>query len=509
VKAASKKTELERQQETKEKTGVHLDGVMAVNPATGEKIPMYIADYVLAHYGTGAIMAVPAHDERDYAFAKKFELPIKEVVETPQGAALPYAGDGILKDSGKFSSMKSDDIRSIMGREYGRLKKTYRLRDWIVSRQRYWGVPIPIVHCAECGAQPVPVKQLPVELPPVEDYLPDGNGKSPLAKVKEFVEVKCPKCGGKAQRETDTLDTFVDSSWYFLRYIDPKNNKAFASKAKLAKWMPVDLYSGGAEHTTMHVLYSRFWQKALYDMDLVADKEPYARRMNRSIILGPDGQKMSKSHGNVIDPDEVVERLGADTVRMYLAFVGPYNEVSAFPWNPDGVVGVRRFLERVWKLQDSGLKGKGVAPIFHKAIKKVGEDILAMKFNTAISQLMVLLNDIEKRDISQEEWELFLTMLAPFAPHMAEELWSMLGHKKSVHTEPWPAYDEAKLVDDEVTYGIQVDGKTRGEVRMPMNSEKSAVEAAARSVVASRLEGKEIARVIVVPNRLVNFVMKN
>jgi leucyl-tRNA synthetase len=509
VKAASKKTELERQTDQKEKTGVRLEGVMAVNPATGEQIPLYVADYVLAHYGTGAIMAVPAHDERDYAFAQKFGLPIRKVVQSPEGKEV-YTGDGALVDSGEFSGKQSSEVRTDMAERFGRLKKTYRLRDWIVSRQRYWGVPIPIIHCEKCGAQPVPVKDLPVELPPVEDYLPDGNGKSPLAKVKEFVQVECPKCGGKASRETDTLDTFVDSSWYFLRYADPNNNKAFASKAKLAKWMPVDLYSGGAEHTTMHLLYSRFWHKALYDMELVPDAEPYARRMNRSIILGPDGQKMSKSHGNVIDPDEVVERLGADTVRMYLAFVGPYSEVSAFPWNPDGVVGVRRFLERVWRLQEKVSGTGALSPLMHKTIKKAGEDIAAMKFNTAISQLMILLNELEKRPaLSQEEWAAFLTMLAPFAPHTAEELWSEIGHKKSVHLEAWPSYDEAQLIDQEVTYGIQIDGKTRGEVKMPADADKSAVEAAAREAVASRLEGKEVARVIVVPKRLVNFVMKS
>jgi leucyl-tRNA synthetase len=509
VKAASKKTELERQTDQKEKTGVRLEGVMAINPATEEQIPLYVADYVLAHYGTGAIMSVPAHDERDHAFAQKFELPIKVVVQAPAGEDI-YTGEGPLIDSGEYSGTPSNEARKLMAEKFGRLKKTYRLRDWIVSRQRYWGVPIPIIHCQTCGAQPVPVKDLPVELPPVEDYLPDGNGKSPLAKVKEFVETKCPQCGSKASRETDTLDTFVDSSWYFLRYVDPQNNKAFASKAKLAKWMPVDLYSGGAEHTTMHLLYSRFWHKALYDMELVPDAEPYARRMNRSIILGPDGQKMSKSHGNVIDPDEVVERLGADTVRMYLAFVGPYSEVSAFPWNPDGVVGVRRFLERVWRLQEKVSGAGALSPLMHKTIKKTGEDIAAMKFNTAISQLMILLNELEKRSaLSQEEWATFLTMLAPFAPHTAEELWSEIGHKKSIHLEAWPSYDEKMLVDEEVTYGIQIDGKTRGEVKMPADADKSAVEAAAREAVASRLEGKEVARVIVVPKRLVNFVMKS
>jgi leucyl-tRNA synthetase/predicted esterase len=662
VKAASKKTELERQQDTKDKTGVKLEGVEAVNPATGERIPLYVADYVLGHYGTGAIMAVPAHDGRDFAFAKKFKLPIKQVVahvvratsggdavredmpwkernavmaivkhwdkdeylcldwkdhamrtfpsggiegdEDPATAAarevseetgyqnvklerqlggfeylefyhqikrvnirarfryfagrlengekkdiapeeaamhhvvwkkreeLPefllikekdrildlldgaeegaYTGDGYLVNSGGYDGRASEAARKEVTGRYGRAKKTYRLRDWIVSRQRYWGVPIPIIHCGKCGAMPVPEKELPVELPPVKDYLPDGKGRSPLAKVKKFVQAECPKCGGKAERETDTLDTFVDSSWYFLRYTDSRNSKAFASKAKQAHWMPVDLYSGGAEHTTMHLLYSRFWHKALFDMELVADKEPYKRRMNRSIILGPDGQKMSKSHGNVIDPDEAVDRLGADTVRLYLAFIGPYNEVSAFPWNPDGVVGVRRFLERVWRLQEkvSG-KGESRTPLLHKTIKKVGEDIAAQKFNTAISQLMILLNDFEKRGVSEGEWAIFLRLLAPFAPHMAEELWSLLGNKRPVHVESWPEYDEAAMVEDEITYAIQIDGKTRGEVRVAMEADKNAVERAARDVVASRLAQKEVTRVIVVPKRIINFILKD
>ncbi|HTR18783.1 MAG TPA: alpha/beta fold hydrolase, partial [Candidatus Paceibacterota bacterium] len=571
VTQASKKTELERQQETKEKTGVKLEGVEALNPATGEKIPLFIADYVLAGYGTGAIMAVPAHDERDFEFAKKFDLPIKEVVEplvvrtsgpdafrtdipgvqrvaiiavvehwkdpsylclaysagdahgfvggqiekgeTPQQAAereireetgytdlefvkelggvvhsnfygafrkrnvvghfTPllfklksgarievsqeeasiqkvvwvdskdmtafinrgdfslvlqrlqgkswYVGEGYLTNSGNFNGMSSQEARQAMTEEFGRKKTTYRLRDWIVSRQRYWGAPIPIIHCPKCGTVPVPEGELPVLLPETDDFLPDGKGKSPLAKVKPFVNVKCPQCKGDAERETDTLDTFVDSSWYFLRYTDPKNEKEFAAKDKQANWMPIDLYSGGAEHTTMHLLYSRFWHKALFDAGLVADNEPYTRRMNRGIILGPDGQKMSKSKGNVVDPDDVVNRLGADTVRMYLAFIGPYNEVASYPWNPDGVVGVRRFIERVVRSSESVTSSESkLSPLFHRTIKKVGEDIDALKFNTAISALMILLNAMEKAgSVSRTEWNTFLTLLAPFAPHIA------------------------------------------------------------------------------------------
>ncbi len=674
VDKANKKTDLERQ-ENKEKTGVKLEGVEAINPANGEKIPLYVADYVLGHYGTGAIMAVPAHDERDFAFAKKFNLPIKQVVarvirvskgpdavrpgmpfngrqgvkfmerdavmcivkhwekdeylcivwkkfntmhtfvsggvekgedvvaagirevreesgyqhlkfiriigqsqfiefyhqakemnvradmhylyfelkdglQTPlspeedakhtvvwkkadevrsfltineigelwdqlENEDKPYLGDGEIVNSGDFDGLSVDEAKQKMTEAFGRVKKTYKLRDWIVSRQRYWGVPIPIIYCAECGAVPVSAKELPVLLPDVKDYLPAGDGKSPLAKARSFVDTACPQCGGYAERETDTLDTFVDSSWYFLRYTDPKNRKQFAENRKQKNWMPVDLYSGGAEHTTMHVLYSRFWHKALFDMGLVADQEPYARRMNRSIILGPDGQKMSKSRGNVIDPDEVVKRLGADTVRMYLAFVGPYNEVGTYPWNPDGVVGVRRFLERVWRMGQLSAssfqlsENPTLQSILHKTIKKVGEDCVAMKFNTAISTLMILLNAIEKeQNIGKKQWESFLKLLAPFAPHTAEELWAQGGHKTSIHLETWPEFDPALLVDDEMTIAVQVNGKTRGDVRMPSGASKETVEQAAREAVRARLEGKKVLRTIVVPGRLVNFVVE-
>ncbi len=658
VKKAGKKTELERQQETKEKTGVKLEGVSAVNPATGEKIPLYVADYVLGHYGTGAIMAVPAHDERDYDFAKKFNLPVKQVVrpvfgaencgkgemvfretvsavvrrkdgsvmlldwlqnkwtttviggiekdESPEAAAerevleetgykakavfiSPIAIESyfyadhkkewrarldhpvllelledepvsvaeeevakhkpfwvepekalqtdmygnnklaielalgkvraysdarhderqVLVNCAEFDELPVDEGRKKITEKYGRAKKTYRLRDWIVSRQRYWGVPIPIIHCGHCGAQPVPDKDLPVKLPEVKDYLPEGSGKSPLAKKKAFVDTACPRCGSKAIRETDTLDTFVDSSWYFLRYTDPKNKKKFADAKKMAKWMPVDLYSGGAEHTTMHLLYSRFWHKALYDMKLVGESEPYTRRMNRSLILGPDGQKMSKSKGNVVDPDEVVRLLGADTVRMYLAFIGPYNEVSSYPWNPDGVVGVRRFLERVWRAQGVVVEEEisTLNTPLHKMIQKMSEDIPLQKFNTAISQMMIFLNAIEAaKAIGEAQWREFLKLLAPFAPHMAEELWS-LKKKSSIHKEQWPVCEERYLQEDEVVYAIQINGKTRGEVRLPKDADKGHIEKSAQEAVAARLDGKKILRTVVVPNRLVNFVV--
>ncbi|TSC85902.1 MAG: leucyl-tRNA synthetase [Parcubacteria group bacterium Gr01-1014_8] len=515
VTAANKKTELERLTEQKEKTGVRLKGVEGVNPATGEKIPIFVADYVLAHYGTGAIMAVPAHDERDFAFAKKFELPIRDVISTGKMESGVFAGEGVLVNSGAFNGLKSIEAKSTLTDKFGRSKITYKLRDWIVSRQRYWGVPIPIVHCERCGDVAIPDPQLPVTLPEIKDYLPTGDGKSPLAKAKKWVKVKCPQCKGTAERETDTLDTFVDSSWYFLRYADTINKKKFADMKKMDAWMPVDLYSGGAEHTTMHLLYSRFWQKALYDLKLVKDSEPYTRRMNRSIILGPDGQKMSKSRGNVIDPDAVVAKLGADTVRMYLAFIGPYNEVSNYPWNPDGVVGIRRFLERVWRLRDrltiSVKKSDGhtisnIERMLHVTIKKVGDDITALKFNTAIAQMMSFMNEAESKGITKAQYETLLRLLAPFAPHIADELWSMMGHKKSVHIEKWPAFDPHKLASSSFTIAVQVNGKTRTQITIPAAVKEDAVKEQAETAAGKWLEGKAIKKIIYVPGRIVNIV---
>jgi leucyl-tRNA synthetase len=515
VEQAKRRSDLERQMDQKEKTGVKLEGVHALNPATGEKIPMYTADYVLATYGTGAIMAVPAHDERDHQFAKKFDLPITHVVSGAAHDAI-YTGEGELMNSGEFNGNESVGARITMTEKFGRKKTTYKLRDWIVSRQRYWGVPIPIIHCEKCGQVAVPNEDLPVRLPEVEDYLPSGDGKSPLAKVAEFVNVKCPKCGVDAKRETDTLDTFVDSSWYFLRYTDPKNDNEFAAREKQYHWMPVDLYSGGAEHTTMHLLYSRFWHKALYDLGLVADPEPYKRRMNRSLIMGPDGQKMSKSRGNVIDPDQVVERLGADTVRMYLAFIGPYNEVSSYPWNPDGVVGVRRFLERVFRMQEVVQKDDipELNAALHRTIKKVGDDIEVLKFNTAISQLMIFLNEAEKQNdkkggIGERQWHTLMMLLEPFAPFMADELWSRSGHKTALLDEDWPKYDETKMRDTKMTIAVQVNGKTKAQVQVPADADKGAQEEAAKLSVEKRMLGQKIEKVIVVPGRLVNFVLEN
>lgn len=508
VTAAGKKTELERQ-ESREKTGVKLDGVHAINPANGQKIPVYIADYVLAHYGTGAIMAVPAHDERDFAFAQKFGLPIVDVVEGRDDEMKAFTGEGKLINSGAFNDSSIDEAKSAITAQFGMKKTTYKMRDWVVSRQRYWGVPIPIIHCPNCGDVAVPDKDLPVKLPEVKDYLPTGDGKSPLAKVKKFVEVKCPECKGNAERETDTFDTFVDSSWYFQRYTDPKNKKQFADLKKLENWMPVDLYSGGAEHTTMHLLYSRFWHKAMFDLGLVGESEPYVRRMNRSLIMGPDGQKMSKSRGNVIDPDAVVKELGADTVRLYLAFIGPYNEVASYPWSPDGVVGVRRFLERIWRMHDRLVKEENddVERALHIAIKKVSEDIPLLKFNTAIAALMTFLNEAEGKGITKKQYALLLRLLAPFAPHISDELWSMTGGKKSIHLEKWPAYDIAKTVADNATIAVQVNGKTRTQVVIPIDASEADTRSAAEKAAEKWLENRTIRRAIVVPNRLVNFVI--
>lgn len=457
-------------------------GEYVTNPATKEKIPVWEAEYVYADYGTGAIMGVPADDERDRIFAEKYGLPI---VEGYKAAEFEEFGEKVTK---------------------------YKLRDWVVSRQRYWGVPIPIVHCKRCGTVVVPEEELPVALPDIDDYLPRDDGKSPLSKAKDWVNVKCPKCGGNAERETDTLDTFVDSSWYFLRYTDPHNDKEFAFKDKLKQWMPVDFYSGGAEHTTMHLLYSRFWHKVLFDLGLVLENEPYKKRMNRGLIMGPDGQKMSKSRGNVIDPDKEVDRLGADTVRTYLAFIGPYNEVGAYPWNPDGSIGVRRFLERVWKLKERiGPDSVTASAITDQIIQKVTTSIESLKMNTAVSSLMIYANHLQEHGTTKEEYEILLKLLAPFAPHITEELWRVeLGHADSIHAQNWPKYDESKLVKSEVVMAIQVDGKVRGSLNVPAGLANDEVEKLALNSeeIGKWLLGKQVERVIVVPQKIVNIVVK-
>lgn len=521
------KSELDRQQ-SKEKTGVELKGVRAINPATKEEIPVWIADYVLHGYGTGAIMAVPAHDERDNEFAKKYNLSIKIVVEPKplinilnnvKDIAMGvqsnlkikqecWTGEGILVNSGKFDGMdseiaKKEIIKFIGGKE----KTTFKLRDWGISRQRYWGTPIPIVYDPEGKAHPIPDKHLPWLLPTDVDHTP--SGVPPLAKSKELFK-RTEKIFGKGWKpEIETMDTFVDSSWYFYRYLDSKNKKSFADVKHRDAWMPIDLYMGGAEHTTMHLLYSRFWVKAMYDLGLVKEPEAYKVRRNRGLILGPDGNKMSKSKGNVIDPDEIVERLGADTVRMYLAFLGPYGVTVNYPWDPNGVVGVRRFLERVWKIKEKIGRGNAT-PFLHKVIKKMTEDIEEYKFNTAITQMMMLLNEWNKvEEILEDEYKIFLQLLSPFAPHMAEELWGILGEKKSIHKSAWPTWDAKLIVDKEVTIAVQINGKVRAEIMIMVdaNEEDIKKQALKNENVMKYLVGGEIKKIIYVKNRLINIVI--
>ena len=511
-KDANKKTELERM-ENKEKSGVRLEGVEAINPANGENIPIFISDYVLSSYGTGSIMAVPAHDSRDYDFAKLFNLDIIEVISGGNIGKEAYTGEGDLVNSGDFSGMNIDEAKEkITEKVGGKLTNTYRLRDWLISRQRYWGCPIPIIHCDDCGAVPVPKDQLPVELPEIDDFLPSSEGRSPLAKHPEWVNVPCPKCSKDGKRETDTIDTFIDSSWYYMRYTDSNNENEFSSKEAMKNWLPVDFYSGGAEHTTMHLLYSRFFTKALNDLGLIDFDEPFKERLNRGLILGPDGNKMSKSKGNVIDPDEIVERLGSDTVRLYLSFIGPYNEVGSYPWDPNGVVGVRRFLERVWRIKDniSDEESKDITKNLHKTIKKVGEDAKKLKFNTALSSMMTFINHVEKEDIKKETYQSLLKILAPFAPLFCEELWSILGGEKSIHLESWPEFDAKLVVDDTVRIGIQVNGKVRAEYDFNANATQESVEGAIKDIpeIAKWIEGKNIIKVVYVPGRIVNIVVK-
>jgi len=515
VREAGKKAEIDRIAEGREKTGVELRGISAINPATGEKIPVWIADYVLATYGTGAIMAVPAHDERDFAFAKRYNLPLRQVItprinaDEKQINADVYGGEGTLVNSGEFDGMSGEEAREKITEKFGKKKTTYRLRDWGFSRQRYWGVPIPLIHCEACGVVPVPEDELPVVLPEIEDYLPTGDGKSPLAKARAWMEVACPSCGGSAERETDTMDTFIDSSWYFLRYTDPKNEKEFASKEKQSHWLPVNFYSGGSEHTTMHLLYSRFWHKALFDLGLVADSEPYLRRMNRGLIMGPDGQKMSKSRGNVVDPDAEVEKFGADTVRMYLAFIGPYNEVGTYPWNPDGIVGVRKFLERVARLfgkEEGGVHSDDVR--VHRLIKQISDSITSLKLNTAVAAFMGFLNEVNDEGLGSDTRSVFLRLLAPFAPHLAEELWTLLGHDSSVHLEEWPVADEQMLAGEAITIAVQVDGKTRGTIKISPDLGEDAVMEEAKKIpaVVRALGGRAISRTVYIAGRIINFL---
>ena len=514
----AKKSEFERTQLVKDKTGVKIEGLTGINPITGKEIPIYISDYVMMGYGTGAIMAVPAHDTRDYDFAKKFGIDIIEVIKGGDISKEAYTGDGEMVNSGILNgiSNKKDAIEKMLEvlaeKGCGEKGVQYKMKDWAFNRQRYWGEPIPIVYCPKCGMVPVPYDQLPLRLPPVENFEPGKDGESPLAKIESFVNCKCPKCGADARRETDTMPQWAGSSWYFLRYCDPHNDKEFASQEALKYWMPVDWYNGGMEHVTRHMIYSRFWHKFLYDLDLVPTSEPYAKRTAQGLILGPDGEKMSKSRGNVVDPNDVVDVYGADVLRLYVLFMGDYEKAA--PWSESSVKGCKRFIDRTAALTEM-VKGAGATPelesIFHKTVKKVSLDIEAMKFNTAIAQLMTLLNAIyDHGSLTKNELETYLKLLSPFAPHIAEEMWENIGNNGFVSTSAWPEWDESKTVDATVEYAVQVLGKLRGTVVVPAGAGKEEVLEAAKNSgkIAPFIEGKTVVKEIFVPGKLVNLVVR-
>ncbi len=514
----AKKSEFERTQLVKDKTGVKIEGLTAVNPITGKEIPIYISDYVMMGYGTGAIMAVPAHDTRDYDFAKKFGIDIIEVIKGGDISKEAYTGDGEMVNSGELNgiSNKKEAIAKML--EYleangiGEKGVQYKMKDWAFNRQRYWGEPIPIVHCDNCGMVAVPYEELPLRLPPVENFEPGTDGESPLAKIDSFVKCKCPKCGKDARRETDTMPQWAGSSWYFLRYCDPNNDKEFASQEALKYWMPVDWYNGGMEHVTRHMIYSRFWHKFLYDLDLVPTPEPYAKRTAQGLILGPDGEKMSKSRGNVIDPNDVVEEYGADVLRLYVLFMGDYEKAA--PWSESSIKGCKRFVDRVWGLQDMLCDGSEYSDKlrsnFHKTIKKVSEDIEAMKFNTAIAALMTLINDIYAAgSINKAELGAFCTLLYPFAPHISEEMYNA-AFGTVLSEQSWVSYDPALCVDDTVEIVVQVNGKLKSKLNIAVDADKDSViaQALADEKVKEATDGKNIIKQIYVPNKLVNIVAK-
>lgn len=519
--AAARKSDFERTEVAKEKTGVKLDGVKAVNPVNNKEIPIFISDYVLVSYGTGAIMAVPAHDTRDWEFAKKFDLPIIEVVKggNVQEEAFTDCATGVMVNSGILDGLSVEDAKKkiiewLTENGKGHTKVNYKLRDWVFSRQRYWGEPIPIVHCDKCGYVPIDESELPLRLPMVESYEPTDNGESPLAKMTDWIETTCPHCGGKAYRETDTMPQWAGSSWYYLRYMDPHNDKALASKEALEYWSPVDWYNGGMEHTTLHLLYSRFWHKFLYDIGVVPTKEPYAKRTSHGMILGENGEKMSKSRGNVVNPDDIVDEYGADTMRLYEMFIGDFEKAA--PWSQASIRGCRRFVERYWNLQTILIDGDKIRPelesAFHKAIKKVGEDIENIKFNTAIATLMALINDITNvKSINKEELRIFSILLNPFAPHVTEEVYEAckLGNGILAEAE-WPKYDESKCVDDTVEIVVQVNGKIKAKLNVSVDATKEEILELAKAdeKVANAVNGMNIIKEIVVPKKLVNIVVK-
>ena len=518
---AARKSDFERTELNKDKTGVRLDGVAAINPVNGREIPIFVSDYVLMGYGTGAIMAVPAHDDRDWEFAKKFGCEIIEVVsggEDVQKAAFTAKDEtGILVNSDFLNGKTVKDaipamIAWLEEQGIGRAKVQYKLRDWVFSRQRYWGEPIPIVWCDKCGWVPVPEDQLPLTLPDVESYEPTENGESPLAKMTDWVNTTCPCCGGPAKRETDTMPQWAGSSWYFLRYMDPHNDKELASKEALEYWSPIDWYNGGMEHTTLHLLYSRFWQKFLYDIGVVPTKEPYAKRTSHGMILGENGEKMSKSRDNVVNPDEIVDTYGADTMRLYEMFIGDFEKAA--PWSPKSIKGCRRFLERIWNLfeqvQDGDTYSAQHEVLMHKTIKKVGEDIENLKANTAIAALMSMVNEFYDKGVNKAEYKTLLTLVSPFAPHITEELWQMLGETSVLSLEPWPSYEEDKTVESSIEIGVQVCGKLKATIQLPVDCEQQvAIDTAlANEKVQKAIEGKNIVKTIVVKNKIVNLVVK-
>ena len=515
----AKKSEFERTQLVKDKTGVKIEGLTAINPITEKEIPIYISDYVMMGYGTGAIMAVPAHDSRDYDFSKKFGIDIIQVIKGGDISKEAYAGDGEMINSGVLNGIanKKDAIAKMLEildeKGVGEKGVQYKMKDWAFNRQRYWGEPIPIVHCPKCGIVPVPYDELPLELPPVDNFQPGSDGESPLAKIDSFVQCKCPKCGGDAKRETDTMPQWAGSSWYFLRYCDPKNNERFASKEALEYWMPVDWYNGGMEHVTRHLIYSRFWHKFLYDIGEVNTPEPYAKRTAQGLILGPDGEKMSKSRGNVVDPNDVVDVYGADVLRLYVLFMGDYEQAA--PWSENSMKGCKRFLDKIWALQDKVEDGDNYSDALmssmHKTIKKVTEDIEAMKFNTAIAALMTLINDVTATGhINRAEYRTILMLLNPFAPHITEELYQIMNYGGVLNEQSWPKYDEALCVDSTIEIAVQINGKIKAKLNIPAEAGQDEVLGLAKAdpAVAEAVAGKNIVKEIYVKGRLVNIVAK-
>jgi leucyl-tRNA synthetase len=518
INAAKQKMDLERVSLDKDKTGIKLEGIGAVNPANGREVSIFVADYVLGHYGTGAIMAVPAHDARDYDFAKKYNLEIIEVIKSKTGAALPYEGAGMLANSDEFNGMDSEEAKTKITEwlaQAGNAKKTvnFKLRDWVFSRQRYWGEPIPLVHCAKCGVVAVPEDQLPLRLPPVEKYQPTGTGESPLAAIDEWVNTKCPKCGGAAKRETNTMPQWAGSSWYYLRYTDPENSDAITGAEKEKYWMPVDLYVGGAEHAVLHLLYARFWHKVLFDIGAVSTKEPFQKLRNIGIVLAEDGQKMSKSKGNVVSPDDIVKEFGADTLRVYELFMGPFDQAIA--WSTDAVRGSRKFLGRVWNLvlecANNENSGEDVLRRVHKLNQKISGDIEQLKFNTAIAAFMEFLNFAEdnKSDVGKNVLQRLVMLLAPFAPHIGEELWQKLDNNESVFKQPWPQPDRNLVKDEMIELLVQVNGRLRDKIAVPAESgQAAAVELAkASKIVQQWIDNKPIKKTVYVEGRLVNLVV--